>query len=60
MPYATTAKWYTAHNCTHAHCPHDCEHPQPQLDGDDLLCGRCLVIERRRTPMLPCTPEVCA
>jgi hypothetical protein len=55
----TTREWYERHDCTHAHCPFDCEHPQPILDGDELLCLRCLTFEGRRTPMIPCTPETC-
>jgi hypothetical protein len=55
----TKREWYERHDCTHAHCPHDCEHPQPILDGAELLCLRCLTFEGRRTPMIPCTSETC-
>lgn len=53
------AAWYARHDCSHAHCPLDCEHPQPFLDGDILLCGRCWFIEGRQTEMVACTPDVC-
>lgn len=64
MPYMTEdaqlrQQWYAEHGCTHAHCPFECEHPQPQFDGGVLVCGRCLVLEGRRTPMLACIPGVC-
>lgn len=45
---AEEAQWYAAHGCTHAHCEYGCEHPQPFMDGADLLCGRCWFIERAR------------
>ena len=46
-----------AHNCDHAHCPHGCEHPQPMMDGSDLICMRCARVVKVRTVMVPCTPE---
>lgn len=52
-------KWYKDHYCDHAHCPLDCEHPQPFLDGSRLLCGRCFVIFGIESEMLPCTPDIC-
>jgi hypothetical protein len=56
----TPREWYAEHCCTHAHCPHGCEKPQPILDGDELLCLRCLVYEGgRRSPMIPCTLDNC-
>lgn len=52
--------WYKAHNCTHAHCPFDCEHPQPFLLDDNILyCGHCWFVDTEMTKMIPCSPEVC-
>jgi hypothetical protein len=51
--------WYHANNCTHAHCPQNCEHPQPLLHDGELLCGRCLILLGERSPMIPCTPAIC-
>lgn len=59
MGLMTKREWYEKHGCTHAHCPHECEHPQPLLDGDELLCGRCLILCGERSAMIPCTPETC-
>lgn len=55
----TTVEWYKANACTHAHCPMDCEHPQPFMDGVDLICCRCCVYEDRRSVMVPCGPAMC-
>jgi hypothetical protein len=57
----TRADWYRQHGCTHAHCPYECEHPQPILDEDtgELFCGRCWFIEQQRTLMVPCTEKIC-
>lgn len=55
----TKQEWYAKHNCQHAHCPDECEHPQPFLDGDEMLCGRCWHLFGERSLMIPCTPEVC-
>lgn len=43
----------------HAHCPHGCEHPQPFLHKDEQVCGCCWFKHHVRTPMIPCTPELC-
>jgi hypothetical protein len=56
----TKREWYDAHHVDHAHCPDDCWHPQPFMDGDDLICGRCFLIHKMRTVMIPCTPEICS
>lgn len=54
------ARWYRTNNCSHAHCPFACEHPQPMLgDNGTLLCGRCWFVEQRLTIMQPCIPGVC-
>jgi hypothetical protein len=45
----------------HAHCPYDCEHPQPirnVLDGK-LYCGRCWIVDNVKSEMVPCTPATC-
>ncbi len=55
----TYREWCEAHNCQHAHCPHDCFHPQPFVDGERLFCGRCLYEYDTVTEMVPCTPETC-
>lgn len=53
--------WCAALGVTHAHCPWDCEHPQPFcLQPGQLVCGRCWHVAGERTEMVPCTPEVCA
>jgi hypothetical protein len=52
--------WCEERGVTHAHCPHDCYHPQPQVaQNGDLICMRCAVLEGRYTVMEPCTPDVC-
>ena len=56
----TEDEWYEKFGVTHAHCPRDCgEHPQPRMQGNDLVCGRCLIIFNEISIMIPCTPEVC-
>lgn len=57
---STYIGWCVARGCSHAHCPHDCESPQPFVDGERLLCGRCWHLEGIETEMVPCTPEMCA
>lgn len=54
-------EWCDKHDCDHAHCPYDCEHPQPMLDGGDLICGKCLHDSdgEEIVKMVPCTPEIC-
>lgn len=51
--------WYRAHGCDHAHCPYDCEHPQPFFWEGKLVCGRCWFVDCMVTEMVPCVPEVC-
>lgn len=53
------ADWHEANGCEHSHCPFDCDKPQPQMDGPDLICGRCAVLGNMRVLMVPCTPEFC-
>jgi len=56
----TYSEWCKAHGCDHAHCPYDCEHPQPFcLDDGRLVCGRCAIIDHEIVEMVPCTPEHC-
>ena len=56
----TKAEWYAKHGCRHAHCPHECEHPQPFVDDDGvLLCGRCWFKTGERTKMIPCAVGIC-
>jgi hypothetical protein len=43
----------------HYHCPEECEHPQPFILGELLLCGRCWFRDGELTPMVECSPEVC-
>ena len=55
----TEAEWYEKHNCSHAHCKYLCEHPQPFMLGEQLVCGRCAIIDNEINEMIPCTPEIC-
>jgi hypothetical protein len=43
----------------HYHCPQGCEHPQPFIVGELLVCGRCYFKHDDLTPMDPCSPETC-
>lgn len=53
--------WYGRHRCDHAHCPRECEHPQPFMLADGrLVCGLCAIIGGELIEMVPCTPEVCS
>lgn len=56
----TYGEWCKEKGVAHAHCPYDCEHPQPfiAMDGS-LLCGRCWYKHQLITHMIPCTPDVC-
>jgi hypothetical protein len=57
----TTSEWYERHGCSHAHCPNECEHPQPfMLDDGRVVCGRCAILDQELVDMLPCTPETCS
>lgn len=58
---STYAEWCKSKGVSHAHCPLDCDHPQPfpTMDGR-LLCGSCWHVHDIVTEMLPCTPGVCA
>jgi len=58
-PPLTYSEWNIAHGVTHAHCPNDCEHPQPFMFEGELVCGRCYFVHGKTVMMLPCTPEVC-
>ena len=51
--------WCRERNVTHAHCPHECEHPQPFMLDGKLVCGRCAIVCGEIVEMVPCTPEDC-
>ena len=52
--------WCLARDCHHAHCPFECEHPQPFMyDEHRLVCGRCFFEEGKITEMVACKPEAC-
>jgi hypothetical protein len=55
----TTVDWYKANDCTHAHCPEGCDHPQPFVQGDELWCGSCWFMHKVKTFMEPCRPAIC-
>lgn len=59
MTEPTTQLWYKYYGCTHAHCPYECEHPQPFIHNNELVCGRCWFLCNQRTLMIPCTPAIC-
>lgn len=56
-------QWYKQNNCTHCHCPYDCEHPQPfllMIDNKNIMyCGRCYHTSGELVEMVPCNPEIC-
>jgi hypothetical protein len=55
-------EWYKQHNCTHAHCPYECEHPQPFICSElpiELACGKCWWDTKTIVKMIPCIPESC-
>jgi hypothetical protein len=51
--------WY-ANGTDHAHCPKDCEHPQPFTSEGELYCGRCWFRDGEMTKMIACTPATVA
>ena len=53
-------EWCRANDCTHAHCPRECEKPQPIIDDQGVaICGRCWCVDGERVPVEPCRPETC-
>jgi len=56
---ASYPDWCDAHGCSHGHCPLDCEHPQPFVHEGRLYCGRCWVLCKVLTEMVPCGPNNC-
>jgi hypothetical protein len=52
-------EWYATNNCTHAHCPHGCSHPQPFLLGGVMFCGKHYHDDGEYIRMVPCSPEAC-
>lgn len=55
----TYPEWCVANDCSHAHCPYDCEHPQPFIMNGKLICGRCYFKDDDIVEMKPCSPENC-
>ena len=55
----TYEEWHKLRNCYHSHCPDGCEHPQPIILEDRLVCGRCLIRFNETVDMLPCDPTIC-
>ena len=53
------AAWYAEHGCHHAHCPNECESPQPILAEGKMYCGRCWFEDDAEVEMTPCNPETC-
>lgn len=51
--------WSELHNCTHGHCPYGCEHPQPFMHKNKLICGQCAVMCNEILEMIPCDPNDC-
>jgi hypothetical protein len=52
-------EWYKKNNCEHAHCPDNCEHPQPFMRNSKLLCGRCWFKFNEEVEMIPCDQDIC-
>lgn len=46
--------WCQFFNVNHAHCPDNCEHPQPIVVDHKLICGRCWFKYNQITLMTPC------
>ena len=57
----TYRDWLTERGCSHAHCPHDCEHPQPFVypATGQLICGACWFEADTVSEVVPCVPGVC-
>lgn len=55
----TEDEWYKQNACNHSHCINECEHPQPFMLENNLVCGRCWFIYKIKNIMIPCTPENC-
>ena len=53
-------RWYGKHDCSHAHCPCGCDHPQPFLLDGRLVCGECAIRDGYLCEMIPCGPDTCA
>ncbi len=54
------ALWEKRFGVTHAHCPEECEHPQPFFTDDgQFVCGVCAIMHKKLSPMVPCTPDTC-
>lgn len=55
----TYQDWCKVNNSSHAHCPNDCEHPQPFVVDGELYCGRCAVYENELIEMVACDIKTC-
>ena len=52
--------WEKRFGVTHAHCPEECEHPQPFFTDDGrFVCGVCAIMHKKLSPIVPCTPATC-
>lgn len=51
----TYQEWCIANNCSHAHCPNGCEHPQPIVGANaKCYCGRCYFKDNKLVEVIPC------
>ena len=50
----TYQEWLHVYGVSHAHCPRDCEHPQPFVWATILWCGRCYFVKHLLTQCVPC------
>lgn len=55
----TNLEWYKVNDCSHAHCKYECEHPQPFMLEDRLICGRCYILDNEVSEMIPCNSKTC-
>lgn len=56
----TYSEWCGKYGCDHAHCPNECDHPQPFIiEKNRLICGRCAILDKEIVEMVPCSPEIC-
>ncbi len=52
-------QWCKNNNCSHGHCPFECEHPQPFILDGKLVCGQCAILRGEISVMVPCSPYNC-
>ena len=55
----TEDAWLKSIGVDHSHCPLGCEHPQPFVYKNKVICGRCWFVSNIVTEMIPCTPDIC-